>query len=142
MKVCAGLVFWMTLFLLLSAQEQDNIEVKYPSKIIKAERGSTVKLSCLTEFNFLACNDLHAAWHVADRNTEPTEPTELTDPLLYLTTVSEKIIGVNRRARTVITDILSVTEGDSGRYQCKADCSGQIEMGHFITVEVTDKSLQ
>lgn len=89
----------------------------------------------------MACNDLHAAWHVADRNTEPTEPTELTDPLLYLTTVSEKIIGVNRRARTVITDILSVTEGDSGRYQCKADCSGQIEMGHFITVEVTGKKL-
>ncbi|RVE63023.1 hypothetical protein OJAV_G00163420 [Oryzias javanicus] len=135
MKVCARLVlvFWMTLSL-LSAQEQDSVEVLYSSKTITAERGSTVTLSCVTRFSFLTCSDLHVSWHTSDQNIE------LTDSLNYFTTISEKIIGENVRERMVITDILRVTQGDSGRYQCKADCSGNIAMGHFIKVNVTEKS--
>lgn len=120
----------------ISSSFLGNIEVIYQAKTIKAEKGSTVKLSCEAKYDFAGCENLHVVWHMPDQNTE------LTEPLNYFTTVSEKQIGVNVRERTVITEILSVNQGDSGRYQCKADCSGQIAMGHFITVNVTGMNLR
>uniref|UniRef100_A0A3B5L0M5 Ig-like domain-containing protein n=1 Tax=Xiphophorus couchianus TaxID=32473 RepID=A0A3B5L0M5_9TELE len=115
--------------------------VRYPQRTIEPPRGSSAKLSCEANYDFGKCGVVHVVWHRLQENSETS--SELTDPDHYLTTVNETISDDKWRRRQVVTEIMSVTRSDGGRYQCKATCeSGEQAMGHFITIEVKSRCIR
>uniref|UniRef100_A0A3B3YFI3 Ig-like domain-containing protein n=1 Tax=Poecilia mexicana TaxID=48701 RepID=A0A3B3YFI3_9TELE len=112
----------------------EYLVVRYPQRTIEPYRGSSAKLSCEANYDFIKCGVVHVVWHKVE---EQEKSNELTDPDQYLTTVNETISDYNWRRREVVTEIMSVARRDDGRYQCKATCeSGVQAMGHFITIKV------
>ncbi|MEQ2297535.1 hypothetical protein AMECASPLE_035660, partial [Ameca splendens] len=110
------------------------LEVVYPQTTFIAVTGSSAKLSCEANYDPQKCGMVHVVWHELAKNTEKS--MELTDPQRYFTTVNETTNDTGRR-RQVVTEIISVTTKDDGRYQCKATClTGEQAMGHFVTINV------
>ncbi|CAG6014351.1 unnamed protein product [Menidia menidia] len=124
-------VLLITLFP-LSAQDTGSLEIVYHQKTFRHLKGSSAELSCKANYNFELCEVIDVFWLYTAKNIE------LTDPRKYFTTVNETDMGNNRRSRLIVTKIFRVTAGDSGRYQCKAECNRGEEtaMGHFITIIV------
>uniref|UniRef100_A0A3Q1GL84 Ig-like domain-containing protein n=1 Tax=Acanthochromis polyacanthus TaxID=80966 RepID=A0A3Q1GL84_9TELE len=110
--------------------------VLYPQQILTPARGSSVKLSCETNYDYKKCGLLHVVWHNTSSQNDD-KITELTDPKKYLTAVNETVNEGNRRRRQVVTEILNLRPKDNGRYQCQAKCNnGEEARGHFITITV------
>ncbi|XP_051813259.1 uncharacterized protein zgc:174945 [Acanthochromis polyacanthus] len=129
-------VLLLLIFFLTSAEDIPVVEVLYPQQILTPARGSSVKLSCETNYDYKKCGLLHVVWHNTSSQNDD-KITELTDPKKYLTAVNETVNEGNRRRRQVVTEILNLRPKDNGRYQCQAKCSnGEEARGHFITITV------
>ncbi|KAK9514397.1 hypothetical protein VZT92_027865 [Zoarces viviparus] len=114
-------------------EDNDTVEVRYPQSSIAPARGSSVKLSCDAIYNVKLCGLLRVAWY--SLNTQSAEPTKLTEPGKYFTTVNETEHNVRRRQ--VVTEIFDLMPKDDGQYQCTAECeTGPTAMGHYISITV------
>lgn len=112
-----------------SEEDQATIVLLYKKETLTPARGSSVPLSCKVHYNYEVCGMLRVVW-IQDRE-------ELTDPSKYFTTVTEELAGGDMRNRKVVTEILDLNKGDSGSYQCSAECENtETAVGHNIDVIV------
>ncbi|CAJ1063074.1 uncharacterized protein zgc:174945 [Xyrichtys novacula] len=135
-----GLLLLLLLVTLSVSSAEDEVTLRSKAQTIAAARGSSVSLSCLAVYNYQLCRLLHVTWR-AEGGAEvgAAAGVELTDPKKYLTTVSETLSDGDVRHRQVETEILDLTEEDSGRYQCVARCGGaESAVGRFSEIIVKD----
>ncbi|KAM9851587.1 uncharacterized protein ACBR49_004752 [Aulostomus maculatus] len=127
----ASLLLLVTFGWFARAEESNgSLELTSPQRVFSPAWGSSVRLSCLADYDFQPCGWLHVTWgNISMPNVE------LTDPDKFITTVNET--GGDVRRRLVVTEILHLTPQDSGIFQCKAECeAGRSAIGHVIRVDV------